>query len=115
MMLNKGRHGDCQVLSAKSVELMMTDHISADVIAHSTFIPGFWDLRGWGYGGSIIKKHELDQPRGFGWDGGYGVVAYWDATSGVTVLLFSQRLVSSPAYDEIFKRFFNRAYAAAGV
>jgi len=115
MMLNKGRHGDRQVLSANSVELMMTDHISADVIAHSTFIPGFWDLRGWGYGGSIMKKQVPNQPRGFGWDGGYGIVAYWDAASRVTVLLFSQRLVSSPDYDEIFKRFFNRAYAAAGV
>jgi CubicO group peptidase (beta-lactamase class C family) len=115
MMMNKGRHGNRQVLSAKSVELMMTDHIPADVKAHSTFIPGFWDLRGWGYGGSIIKKHEPGEPRGFGWDGGYGLVAYWDATSGVIALLFSQRLVTSPFYDEIFKKFFNGVYAAASV
>jgi CubicO group peptidase (beta-lactamase class C family) len=115
MMMNKGKHGNRQVLSARSVEFMMTDQIPADVKARSTFIPGFWDLRGWGYAVSIIKKDEPDQPRGFGWDGGYGTVAYWDTNSGVTVLLFSQKLVSSPAYDEIFKKFFNGAYTAANV
>ena len=25
------------------------------------------------YAGSIIKKHEPDEPRGFGWDGGYPI------------------------------------------
>src|SRR5258708_5800332 len=44
-----------------------------------------------------------------------GTVAYWDTQSGVTVLLFSQKLVSSPAYDEIFQKFFNEAYTAADV
>jgi hypothetical protein len=44
-----------------------------------------------------------------------GTVAYWDTQSGVTVLLFSQKLVSSPAYDEIFQKFFNGAYTAADV
>ena len=115
MLLNKGKVGDRQVLSEKSVEAMMTDQIPADVKARSAFIPGFWELRGWGYGGSIIKKHEPGQPRGFGWDGGYGTVAYWDKQSDVTVIMFSQRLVESPAYPEAVQRFFEGAYAAAEV
>ena len=115
MMMNKGKVGDRHVLSEKSVEAMMTDQIPADVKARSAFIPGFWELRGWGYGGSIIKKQEPGQPRGFGWDGGYGTVAYWDKQTDVTVIMFSQRLVESPVYPEITQKFFSGAYEAAGV
>ena len=112
MMMNGGMHGKDRILSAESVDSMMTDHIPADVKARSPFVPGFWDLRGWGYAGSIVSKRETGQPRGFGWDGGYGNVAYWDRGSGVTVFLFSQKLFSSPVYDEIFPGFFDGAYAA---
>lgn len=112
MMLNKGKIGNAQVLSAKSVEAMMTDHIPQDVKARSPFVPGFWDLRGWGYALSTIKRIEPGEPRGFGWDGGYGTVAYWDTATNAIVLLFSQRLVESPTYSEIFRNFFSEAYAA---
>lgn len=53
--------------------------------------------------------------RGFGWDGGYGACAYWDLQNGVTVIFVSPRLVESPLYSEIFQKFFDSAYAAAGV
>lgn len=112
MMLNKGKVGNKQVLSAESVEAMMTDQIPADVKARSLFVPGFWDLRGWGYALSVIKKIVLGEPRGFGWDGGYGTVAYWDKSTGTIVLFFSQRLVEDPTYSEIFHQFFDQAYAA---
>jgi len=79
MMLNKGKVGNRQVLSAESVLAMMTDHVPQDVKTRSLFVPGFWDLRGWGYALSIIRKIEAGEPRGFGWDGGYGTVAYWDS------------------------------------
>lgn len=115
MLLNKGKVRNGQVLSAKSVQTMMTDHIPQDVKARSPFVPGFWDMRGWGYALSIIKKSEPGEPRGFGWDGGYGTVAYWDTASGTIVLLFSQRLVEGPTYSEIFRDFFSEAYAALGV
>ncbi len=115
LLMNRGKAGNRQVLSANSVDAMMTDQIPPDVKARSMFIPGFWELRGWGYGVSVIKKHEPGEPRGFGWDGGYGTVAYWDKDSGAIVMLFSQRLVESPVYPEIFQKFFSRAYAAAGV
>jgi CubicO group peptidase (beta-lactamase class C family) len=114
MMMNKGRVGDRQVLSAKSVEAMMTDHIPAEVKARSPFSPGFWDQRGWGYAGSIIKKHVAGEPRGFGWDGGYGTCAYWDVQTGVIVIFLSQRLVESPVYSDVFHKFFDGAYSAAG-
>lgn len=112
MMLNKGRGRNTQVLSAASVQAMMTDHIPPDVKARSAFVPGFWDLRGWGYALSVIRKTEPGEPRGFGWDGGYGTVAYWDTATETVVLLFSQRLVDGPTYSDIFHRFFSEAYAA---
>jgi CubicO group peptidase (beta-lactamase class C family) len=115
MMMDQGKAGKRQVLSAQSVDAMMTDQIPADVKANSMFIPGFWDERGWGYAGSVIKKHMPGGPRGFGWDGGYGTVAYWDKQSGVIAIMFSQRLVESPVYPEIFQKFFDGAYAAAGI
>jgi CubicO group peptidase (beta-lactamase class C family) len=60
----------------------------------------------------VIKKNVPGEPRGFGWDGGYGTVAYWDKATGTIVLLFSQRLVEGPTYSEIFQKFFNEAYTA---
>jgi CubicO group peptidase (beta-lactamase class C family) len=112
MMVNKGKVGSTRVLSAESVEAMTTDHIPQEVKARSTFVPGFWDLRGWGYALSVIKKQEPGEPRGCGWDGGYGTVAYWDNKTGTIVLLFSQRLVEGPTYSEVFRKFFSEAYEA---
>jgi len=112
MMLNNGKVGKRQVLSAESVEAIMTGHVPQDVKVRSPFVPGFWDLRGWGYAVSVIRKQEPGEPRGCGWDGGYGTVAYWDNETGSIVLLFSQRLVEGPTYSEIFQKFFAEAYAA---
>jgi CubicO group peptidase (beta-lactamase class C family) len=115
MMLSQGKVRNRQVLSAQSVEAMTRDQIPQDVKARSQFVPGFWDLRGWGYALSVIRKHEFGEPRGCGWDGGYGTVAYWDQKSGAIVLLFSQRLFEGPTYSEIFHEFFSGAYAALDV
>lgn len=115
MLLNKGKAGNRQILSAKSVEAMMTDQIPENVKARSLFIPGFWEQRGWGYAVSIIKKNLPGEPHGIGWDGGYGTCAYWDPKTGVVVIMLSQRLVEGPTYSEIFQKFFDNIYAAADV
>ena len=113
MLLDEGQAGNRQVLTPKSVAAMMSDQVPAAVKAHSPFVPGWWDWHGWGYGGSIIQEHRRGEPRGFGWDGGYGTTAYWDRDSGITVIMLSQRLVESPVYPPIFQKFFDGAYAAA--
>jgi CubicO group peptidase (beta-lactamase class C family) len=46
MMLNQGRLDNERILSRLSVELMTTDHITAEQKAASPFFPGFWDNRG---------------------------------------------------------------------
>ncbi|WNG47867.1 beta-lactamase family protein [Archangium minus] len=95
MMLNKGEHGGRRLLSERSVELMTTDHITPQQKAVSPFFPGFWDKRGWGYALSIVHQHEPGEPRGFGWDGGYGTSCYWDPETGLIGILMTQRLWDS--------------------
>ncbi|AUX25419.1 uncharacterized protein SOCEGT47_059650 [Sorangium cellulosum] len=70
MMLNRGVHEGKQLLSERSIELMITDHITLEQKALSPFSPGFWDGHGWGYGLSIVTRSEPGDPRGLGWDGG---------------------------------------------
>jgi CubicO group peptidase (beta-lactamase class C family) len=93
---------------------MMSDQIPEAVKARSTFVPGFWEHRAWGFGLSIVNRELPGEPRGCGWDGGYGTCAYWDRHTGVVVLLLSQRLVEGPSYQPIFHDFFRHAYAAVG-
>jgi CubicO group peptidase (beta-lactamase class C family) len=110
MMLNKGEHGGRQLLSQRSVELMTTDHITPEQKAVSPFVPGFWDKRGWGYALSIVRKHEPGEPRGFGWDGGYGTSCYWDPRTGLIGVLMTQRLMDSPTAPPAFVDFWRSAY-----
>ncbi len=110
MMLNKGEHGGRQLLSQRSVELMTTDHITPEQKAVSPFVPGFWDKRGWGYALSIIHKHEPGDPRGFGWDGGYGTSCYWDPRTGLIGVLMTQRVMDSPNPPAAFVDFWRSAY-----
>jgi CubicO group peptidase (beta-lactamase class C family) len=116
MMLDGGMAGKRRLMSNQSVQVMMSDQIPEDVKARSAFVPGFWEERGWGYAGSIMKQHlPPGAQRGFGWDGGYGTMAYWDPRSRVIAIILSQRLVESPSYPEIFHKFYEGAYSAAGV
>jgi CubicO group peptidase (beta-lactamase class C family) len=110
MMLNKGEHGGKQLLSQRSVELMTTDHITPEQKAVSPFVPGFWDKRGWGYALSIIRQHEPGEPRGFGWDGGYGTSSYWDPQTGLIGVLMTQRVMDSPNPPAAFVDFWRSAY-----
>jgi CubicO group peptidase (beta-lactamase class C family) len=112
MMLNKGEYGGKRLLSARSVELMTTDHITPQQKAASPFSPGFWDKRGWGYGLSVIHKHEPGDPRGFGWDGGYGTSSYWDPETGLIGVLLTQRMMDSPTAPPAFVDFWRSAYEA---
>ncbi|OJT24659.1 serine hydrolase [Archangium sp. Cb G35] len=112
MMLNKGEHGGRRLLSERSIELMTTDHITPQQKAVSPFGPGFWDKRGWGHALSIVHKHEPGDPRGFGWDGGYGTSSYWDPRTGVIGVLLTQRMMDSPSAPAAFVDFWRSAYEA---
>lgn len=115
LLLDRGRVRGRQIISERLVQEMMSDQIPPDVKARSSFVPGFWEQRGWGYGLSVIKRELAGEPRGCGWDGGYGTCAYWERSTGVVVILLSQRLVEGPFYQPIYHDFFRNSYAAAGL
>lgn len=114
MMLNRGEHGGKRLLSERSVELMTTDHITPAQKAISPFSPGFWESRGWGYALSIVTRSKPGEPRGYGWDGGYGTSCYWDPETGVIGVLMTQRLMDSPSAPPVFVDFWRSTYEAAG-
>jgi CubicO group peptidase (beta-lactamase class C family) len=112
MMLNKGTHGRERILSRLSVELMTTDHITAEQKAVSDFFPNFWDNRGWGFGMAIItRRDDLVRTVGtFGWDGGYGTSLYADPKENMVGILMTQRVWDSPVAPAVNLDFWASAY-----
>src|SRR5260370_6168163 len=107
MMLNRGKHGSERILSRLAVELMTTDHITAEQKAASPFFPDFWDSRGWGFGLSVITRRDdlAAVPGRFGWGGGYGPAAYMGPQGGMGALLLTQRPVEAPRGPDVFPHF----------
>ena len=114
MMLNKGKHGDQRILSRLSVELMTTDHITAEQKAASPFFANFWDNRGWGFGLSVFTRRDdlAGVPGRFGWDGGYGTSLYCDPKEDLVGILMTQRVWDSPRAPDVYLDFWTSAYQA---
>jgi CubicO group peptidase (beta-lactamase class C family) len=112
MMLNKGKHGNERILSRLSVELMTTDHITTEQKAVSSFFPGFWDNRGWGFGVSVITRRDdvAEVPGRFGWDGGYGTSWYSDPKEDMVAILMTQRVWDSPKAPTVLLDFWTSVY-----
>lgn len=53
-------------------------------------------------------------PGRFGWDGGYGTTAYTDPQEGLIGILFTQRMMESPAPPAVYTDFWTAAYQAIG-
>jgi CubicO group peptidase (beta-lactamase class C family) len=108
MMMDGGQAHGRQILSAPLIAMMITDQIPGEVKARSPFSTGFWDKRGWGYGGAPVKVHAAGEPRaGFGWEGGYGTCAYWDAQTGLVGIVLSQCLIDTPDYPPLYRQFWD--------
>jgi CubicO group peptidase (beta-lactamase class C family) len=116
MMMRFGKAADGrQVLSEQSVRTMMSDHVPSEVKTRSPFSPGFWDKRGWGYGGATVKKPVPGEPpRGFGWEGGYGVCAYWDDQAELFGIVLSQSLIDTPEYPPLYRQFWDAVQKMTG-
>jgi CubicO group peptidase (beta-lactamase class C family) len=114
MMLTKGRHDREQVLSRATVELMTSDQLAPEQRAGSEVFFGAY--RSWGFGMAVeIKRDEIFRTPGrFGWDGGLGTSAYTDPAEGLIGILFTQRMMDSPAPPKVFTDFWTLAYGAMG-
>jgi CubicO group peptidase (beta-lactamase class C family) len=112
MLLNKGRHGQEQILCRAAVELMASDQITPEQRVGSELF--FGDYRSWGFVMSVdIRRDDLfHNPGRFGWDGGTGTSAYADPAEGMIGILFTQRMMDSPEPPKVFNDFWTLAYGA---
>jgi CubicO group peptidase (beta-lactamase class C family) len=123
------------LLSAESVRLMTRDRMTAAERAESRIFVG--DHSGWGLmmlvpadgaghegagrdgagnaerAGDTAKGAETSGiPGGFGWDGGSGTAWRTDTSRGLTGILLTQRMVTSPEPVPLVTDFWAAAYAA---
>jgi CubicO group peptidase (beta-lactamase class C family) len=114
MLLNGGRLGSERILSRPSVELMTTDHLTAEQKQGNELLLD--DNRGWGFGLSVFTKRDdlCAVPGRFGWDGGYGTSWYSDPKENLTGILLTQRMMESPQPPAVFRDFWTLAYQAIG-
>ena len=112
MMLNKGLHGRERILSRASVELMTTDHLTAEQKVGAELF--FGENRSWGMGMAVTTRRDdlWDSPGRFGWDGGYGTSAYADPAEDLVGILLTQRMMGPSGLPRIYTDFWNTAYAA---
>ena len=114
MLLQHDRRADVRILERPSVELMMTDHITPEQKAASPFFPGFWDTKGWGFGGAVITRRDPTgaNPGGYGWSGGFGTNFIVDPAAEMVAILLVQRLMRSPDDGALNEEFLTLAYQA---
>ncbi len=116
MMLNNGKHGERNILSRGSVELMTTDQLTPEQKAVSGLVAGFFDSNGWGFGMSVItRRHDVRSVGTYGWDGGMGTSWYSDPQKEVVTLLMTQRAWTSPSPPDVCLDFRTSAYQAIEV
>ncbi|HEY1674626.1 MAG TPA: serine hydrolase domain-containing protein [Streptosporangiaceae bacterium] len=99
------------LLSAESVRLMTLDRMTAQERAENRIFVG--GHSGWGLMMSVpAADGSSGVPGGFGWDGGAGTTWRTDTAAGLTGILLTQRMVTSPEPTEIVTDFWTAAYAA---
>ncbi|HJP74776.1 MAG TPA: serine hydrolase domain-containing protein [Pseudonocardiaceae bacterium] len=104
--------GGGDVLSAESVRLMTTNHLTQQQSERATL---FLEGQGWGYGGSVdvADVDPWNVPGRYGWVGGTGTTAHVvPATNSVQVLL-TQVSMTSPTPQPIMREFWRYAAGRA--
>jgi CubicO group peptidase (beta-lactamase class C family) len=89
------------ILSSRSVQLMMTDHLTAEQRQASTL---FLEGAGWGYGGSVQADGR------YGWVGGTGTTAHVAPTSGTVAVLLTQVQMPGPTSTPLMREFWRYAF-----
>ena len=114
MLLALGRGPGGRVLARPTVQLMMTDQITDPQKAKSPFFPGFWDDKGWGFGGAVVTRRDGigPGPGSYGWNGGFGTSFAVDPAENMAAILLIQRLMRGPDDVAINQDFFTLAYQA---
>jgi CubicO group peptidase (beta-lactamase class C family) len=94
MLLAGGTHAGKRLLSAESVREMTRDQLTAEQkdASASTFFPGFFKGRGWGYGLAVITAPDAVSPTPgrYGWDGGFGTSWTNDPSRNLVSIVMTQ-------------------------
>jgi CubicO group peptidase (beta-lactamase class C family) len=107
MMLGGGKLRNVRILSRPSVELMTTDHLTADQRAQT--FAGF----GWGFGMRVVERRNQAMSVGtYGWDGGLGTTWSNDPREELITILLTQASFTSPQLPKVCLDFRTLAYAA---
>ena len=111
MLLAGGELDGRRVLSAESVRLMTTDHLTqAQRDASLLFLEG----HGWGFGGSVdvARIEPWNVPGRYGWVGGTGTAAHLTPSTGAVTILLSQLAATTPAQPPLINDFWTYAARA---
>jgi CubicO group peptidase (beta-lactamase class C family) len=104
------------LLSPESVRLMLTETTTAADKAENPWF--FGGHSGWGLmmsvpaAGADLRTVPAGQPRGYGWDGGSGTTWRTDPVTGLTGILFTERMMTSPEPTPVSRDFWSAAYGA---
>lgn len=91
LLRNQGVHRGRRLLSAESVRLLTTNHLTPDQLASAGPFP--LTGRGWGYGMSVsVTPDEISAPGRYGWEGGYGTVWHNDPDRDLIAVAFTQTI-----------------------
>ncbi|MFI6758085.1 serine hydrolase domain-containing protein [Micromonospora sp. NPDC050417] len=104
LLLHKGVHQGERLLSAESVELMTSNHLTREQIAGGgVLLAG----RGWGLGMAVaVEPDDVSPvPGRYGWDGGYGTSWFNDPHQGLVAIALTQTtdFLFNGAADEFAK------------
>jgi CubicO group peptidase (beta-lactamase class C family) len=116
MLLDHGRHGGERLISPALVAAMTTDQLTPEQKAVSGLVPGQFDRHGWGFGVSVVTRAgEPSEPIGtYGWDGGFGTCFRTHPSDGMTTLLLTQLMWTSPQPPEVCRDFWTASRQALG-
>jgi CubicO group peptidase (beta-lactamase class C family) len=112
MLLEGGIYSGRRILAEESVKTMTTDQLTPNQKAASGFIPGFFEVFGWGFCMSVVKGHDpLKSVGTYGWDGGLGTSWFNDPAKRLTAILMTQQAQRSPSPPLVYLDFWRSAYA----
>jgi CubicO group peptidase (beta-lactamase class C family) len=108
MLLNQGAANGRQLLSAESVRLMTTDHLTEQQRAASEL---FLQGQGWGFGGAVdvTDRDPWNVPGRYGWTGGSGTAAHIVPATGAVSILLTQASMTGPIPPAIMREFWRYA------
>jgi CubicO group peptidase (beta-lactamase class C family) len=112
LLMDGGVYRGRRILSEEAVKTMTSDHLTRKQKSASRFVPGFFDVFGWGFCMSVVSGNDpLKSPGTYGWDGGLGTSWFNDPVRNLTAVLLTQRAQESPNPPPVYTDFWKSAYA----